>query len=152
MYQRRCAARRSLVAERRHRRPISQIHFGGGTPTIMSPELFVDVMGALRHSYFVAPEAEIAVEIDPQTLSEPMTQALGHCGVTRASLGVQSFDPKVQRAINRVQSFEQTATVARRLRQMGVRGINFDLIYGLPHQTVASCLATVARCVELRPD
>ena len=147
----RCEAQ--LVAEAlAHRRRITHIYFGGGTPTIMSPELFVDIMGALRHSYFVAPEAEIAVEIDPRTLSEPMTQALGHCGVTRASLGVQSFDPKVQRAINRVQSFEQTATVARRLRQMGVRGINFDLIYGLPHQTVASCLATVARCVELRPD
>jgi oxygen-independent coproporphyrinogen III oxidase len=142
-----------LVADAlRHRARVTHIHFGGGTPTIMSPELFVDLIGALRHSYFVVPEAEIAVEIDPRTLSEPMTLALGYCGVARASLGVQSFDPKVQHAINRVQSFEQTATAARRLRQVGLRGINFDLIYGLPHQTVDSCLSTVARCVELRPD
>ena len=73
-------------------------------------------------------------------------------GVNRASLGVQSFDPAVQRAINRVQSFEATAAATEGLRRAGIAGINFDLIYGLPHQTVASCLDTVEKCVELRPD
>ncbi|MEH2540810.1 MULTISPECIES: oxygen-independent coproporphyrinogen III oxidase [unclassified Bradyrhizobium] len=142
-----------LVAETIGQRiPISHVHFGGGTPTIMSPEAFVDLVGALRYSFFVLPDAEIAVEIDPRTLTEPMTEALGYCGVNRASLGVQSFDPAVQRAINRLQSFEQTATSVERLRRVGVRRINFDLLYGLPLQTVDSCLDTVARCVELRPD
>ncbi len=131
---------------------VEHIHFGGGTPTIMAPESFTDLMGLIRHSFFVAPSAEVAVEIDPRTLSGRMIEALALGGVNRASLGVQSFDPKVQRAINRVQSFAQTAAATSGLRRAGVTGINFDLIYGLPHQTVASCLDTVARCVELRPD
>ena len=142
-----------LVAETiGQRMPISHVHFGGGTPTIMSPETFVDLVGALRYSFFVLPDAEIAVEIDPRTLTEPMVEALGYCGVNRASLGVQSFDPAVQRAINRLQSFEQTAAAVERLRRVGVGRINFDLLYGLPLQTVDSCLDTVAKCVELRPD
>jgi oxygen-independent coproporphyrinogen-3 oxidase len=142
-----------LVAEAIGQRlPISHIHFGGGTPTIMTPETFADLVGALRYSYFVLPDAEIAVEIDPRTLTEPMTKALGYCGVNRASLGVQSFDPAVQRAINRLQSFEQTALCVERLRRADVRRLNFDLLYGLPLQTVESCLDTVAKCIELRPN
>lgn len=142
-----------LVAETiGERLPISHVHFGGGTPTIMTPEMFADLVRALRYSYIVLPDAEIAVEIDPRTLTEPMTEALGYCGVNRASLGVQSFDPAVQRAINRLQSFEQTAASVERLRRAGVGRLNFDLLYGLPLQTVDSCLDTVAKCVELRPD
>ena len=81
-----------------------------------------------------------------------MTAALGAGGVARASLGVQCFDPMVQSAINRVQSFEETAAAVQGLRQAGIRGINLDLIYGLPHQTVSSCIETVAQCLTLRPD
>lgn len=135
-----------------HRQPISHVAFGGGTPTIMSPESFIDLMGALRFSYFVQPDAEIAVEIDPRTLTADMTEALGQCGVNRVSLGVQSFDPDVQRAINRVQSFEQTAAAVQSLRNAGGGKVNFDLLYGLPLQTVESCLDTVAKCIALRPD
>jgi oxygen-independent coproporphyrinogen III oxidase len=131
---------------------VEHIHFGGGTPTIMAPESFADLIGLIRHCFFVAPSAEVAVEIDPRTLSSRMIEALALGGVNRASLGVQSFDPKVQRAINRTQSFAQTEAATTGLRRAGIGGINFDLIYGLPHQTVASCLDTVARCVELRPD
>ena len=131
---------------------VEHIHFGGGTPTIMAPESFAELLGLLRHCFFVTPSAEVAVEIDPRTLSPRMIEALALGGVNRASLGVQSFDAKVQRAINRVQSFEQTEAACSSLRRAGVSGINFDLIYGLPHQTVASCLDTVARCIELRPD
>ena len=142
-----------LVAETiGHRLPISHIHFGGGTPTIMTPEAFSDLVGTLRYAYFVLPDAEIAVEIDPRTLTEPMAEALGFSGVNRASLGVQSFDPAVQRAINRLQSFEQTAKCVDLLRRAGIGKLNFDLLYGLPLQTVGSCLDTVARCIELRPD
>jgi oxygen-independent coproporphyrinogen III oxidase len=131
---------------------VEHIHFGGGTPTIMAPESFADLMGTIRHSFFVVPSAEIAIEIDPRTLSMPMVDALVLGGVNRASLGVQSFDPVVQRAINRVQSFAETADATSYLRRAGIAGINFDLIYGLPHQTVASCLDTVVQCVALRPD
>jgi oxygen-independent coproporphyrinogen-3 oxidase len=128
------------------------IHFGGGTPTVMPPQLFADLVEALRHCFAMLPNAEIAIEIDPRTLTAPMIDTLARGGVNRASLGVQSFDPVVQRAINRVQSFEQTAAATQALRSAGVRRINFDLIYGLPRQTVASCLDTVRQCVELRPD
>jgi oxygen-independent coproporphyrinogen-3 oxidase len=142
-----------LVSRQIERRmQVSHIHFGGGTPTIMAPELFVDLIGAIRQDFFVLPSAEIAVEIDPRTLTSRMIDALGLAGVNRASLGVQSFDPLVQRAINRVQSFEETANATTGLRRAGITGVNFDLIYGLPHQTLASCLDTVRRCVELRPD
>ena len=142
-----------LVSRQIDRRiQVDHIHFGGGTPTIMAPETFTDLIGSLRHSFFVLPTAEIAVEIDPRTLTDQMIDALALGGVNRASLGVQSFDPVVQRAINRVQSFEETAAATTSLRRAGVTGVNFDVIYGLPHQTVASCLDTVRRCVELRPD
>jgi oxygen-independent coproporphyrinogen-3 oxidase len=142
-----------MVAGRIDRRiKVGHIHFGGGTPTIMAPETFTGLIGSIRHAFFVLPSAEIAVEIDPRTLTAPMIDALAYGGVNRASLGVQSFDPVVQRAINRVQSFEQTAAATYGLRRAGIAGINFDLIYGLPHQTIASCLDTVRRSLELRPD
>ncbi|VIO72921.1 Oxygen-independent coproporphyrinogen III oxidase [Bradyrhizobium ivorense] len=142
-----------LVAKAIGRRlPVSHIHFGGGTPTIMTPETFADLVGALRYSFFVQPDAEIAIEIDPRTLVVPMAEALGYSGVNRASLGVQSFDPAVQHAINRSQSLEQTAEAVERLRCAGVSRINFDLLYGLPLQTAASCLDTVDKCIALRPD
>jgi oxygen-independent coproporphyrinogen III oxidase len=142
-----------LVARQIDRRlKVEHVHFGGGTPTIMAPEAFADLIGSIRHRFFVLPSAEIAVEIDPRTLTEQMIHALALGGVNRASLGVQSFDPTVQRALNRIQSFEETAAATENLRRAGIGAINFDLIYGLPHQTVASCLDTVRRCVALRPD
>ncbi|WP_439358645.1 oxygen-independent coproporphyrinogen III oxidase [Bradyrhizobium sp. DASA03007] len=131
---------------------VEHIHFGGGTPTIMAPEAFVELMATMRQAFFVLPTAEIAVEIDPRTLTADMVEAMRLSGVNRASLGVQSFDPVVQRAINRVQSFEQTACVVDMLRRADIAGVNFDLIYGLPHQTVASCLDTVRRALALAPD
>src|SRR4051812_4304703 len=142
-----------LVAQQIGRRQkVEHIHFGGGTPTIMAPQSFADLIASLRHAFFVLPTAEIAVEIDPRTLGPQMIDALALGGVNRASLGVQSFDSRVQQAINRMQSFEVTAAATDRLRKAGIAGVNFDLIYGLPHQTIASCLDTVRRCVELRPD
>src|SRR5215468_4740385 len=152
-YQRTLRREIDLVADRIGRRiKVEHIHFGGGTPTIMAPESFTDLMAAIRHAFFVLPQAEIAIEIDPRTLTQDMINALALSGVNRASLGVQSFDTTVQHAINRVQSFEQTAAVTEHLRRAGIKGVNFDLIYGLPHQTVDSCLATVRRCLELKPD
>jgi len=142
-----------LVAERvGNRLKVRHIHFGGGTPTIMQPEEFRDLIGLLETRFGLSAGAEIAVEIDPRTLTAEMADALGKAGVTRASLGVQSFDPVVQKAINRMQSEAQTAEAVTRLRAAGVGGINFDLIYGLPHQTVASCIATAKAAVAMRPE
>ncbi|WP_445502380.1 oxygen-independent coproporphyrinogen III oxidase [Microvirga sp. G4-2] len=142
-----------LVAERvSNPLPVRHVHFGGGTPTIMEPVEFIGLLELLRKKFPFEGKAEIAVEIDPRTLTRTMTATLGEAGVTRASLGVQSFDPVVQRAINRIQSFEQTARATQGLRNAGVRGVNFDLIYGLPHQTIESCIDTVRQCLELRPE
>ncbi|AOF92454.1 oxygen-independent coproporphyrinogen III oxidase [Sinorhizobium sp. RAC02] len=142
-----------LVAERVGHRPrIRHVHFGGGTPTIMQPEEFRDLIGLLRARFTFTAGMEIAVEIDPRTLTPEMADALGATGVTRASLGVQSFDPVVQKAINRIQSEAQTAEAVARLHMAGIKGINFDLIYGLPHQTVASCIETAKAAVLMRPE
>lgn len=152
-YQRTLRSEIALVAETIGRRiKVEHIHFGGGTPTIMAPEAFAELMATMRQKFFVLPSAEIAVEVDPRTLTADMVEAMRLSGVNRASLGVQSFDPEVQRAINRVQSYEQTASVVDMLRRAGIEGINFDLIYGLPHQTVASCLDTVRRSLALAPN
>lgn len=131
---------------------VHHIHFGGGTPTILAPEALQSLTALLRRTFDVSTAAEIAVEIDPRTLRPEMTEALGECGFTRASLGVQSFDPRVQAAINRIQSVACTASAVNRLRANGVRGVNFDLIYGLPLQTVNSCIDTVNQCLAMRPD
>lgn len=131
---------------------VRHVHFGGGTPTIVSPVEFLSLMTLLRTRFAVSPKAEIAVETDPRTLTPSMAQALGAGGVNRASLGVQSFDARVQKAINRIQSVATTAAAVENLRAAGVGGINFDLIYGLPLQSVASCIETVRACLAMRPD
>jgi oxygen-independent coproporphyrinogen-3 oxidase len=133
-------------------RTVSHLHFGGGTPTMMSPDQMRWIMGELRSRFAFEDEAEVAIEIDPRTLSNEMAEVLGECGFNRASLGVQSFDFRVQRAINRVQSFEQTQEAMRLLRANGIERVNFDLIYGLPNQSLESCLDTVEQAVTLRPD
>ncbi len=132
--------------------PVKNVHFGGGTPTIMKPEEFSDLMRKLRSAFEFDADSDVAVEIDPRTLKASMIDALGENGVNRASLGVQSFDPIVQKAINRIQTFEQTEAAVLGLRAAGASSINFDLIYGLPHQTVQSCVDTVALATKLRPE
>lgn len=143
----------SLVGAALPGRPrVGHLHFGGGTPTLMAPEQFTALMGQLRAVFEFTETAEIAIEIDPRTLEPEMARALGAAGVNRASLGVQSFDDQVQRAINRVQSYEVTKAAVDRLRAAGIAAINFDLIYGLPHQTVDSCVETVRQALSLKPD
>ena len=142
-----------MVADLTPRRlRVSDVHFGGGTPTIIEPAEFLALMDLLRNDFDFTDTAEIAVEIDPRTLTAEMAEALGAAGVSRASLGVQSFDPVVQEAVNRIQSEQQTADAVENLRSRGVDRINFDLIYGLPHQTVRSCVETAAAAVTMQPD
>ena len=128
------------------------VHFGGGTPTLMQPEQFGLLMDRLRTRFHVAADAEVAIEIDPRTLDTAVIDALAAGGVTRASLGVQSFDPLVQRAINRIQSFDETRQATEGLRAAGIAAVNFDLIYGLPYQTIDSCVETAMQTLELAPD
>ncbi len=131
---------------------VVHLHWGGGTPSIIGPDRLRRVMGAVRRSFELAAGAELALEIDPRRFDGAMAAALGAEGFTRASLGVQSFDPAVQQAINRRQSFAETERAVDLLRGAGVAGINLDLLYGLPHQSAESCRDTVARALSLAPD
>lgn len=137
---------------RRQGLDVGEIHFGGGTPTILQPQEFTTLMATLRDRLGFSNNALTSVEIDPRTLTTEMAAALGSAGVRRASLGVQSFDPRVQIAINRVQSAETTKDAVDMLRANDITGINFDLVYGLPHQTEESCIETVEAALAMRPD
>ncbi|WP_407185223.1 oxygen-independent coproporphyrinogen III oxidase [Bradyrhizobium centrosematis] len=142
-----------LVAEQvAHALPVSDVHFGGGTPTIIAPGDFLALMELLRHRFEFSKSTSIAIEIDPRGLTAEMVETLQTAGVGRASIGVQSFDPVVQKSVNRVQSEELTASVVESLRQHGIRHINFDLLFGLPHQTVRSCVDSSRTALAMRPD
>jgi oxygen-independent coproporphyrinogen III oxidase len=130
---------------------VAHVHWGGGTPTIVGPEAFGSVMALLRERFDVEPDAEIAVEVDPRRLDPAMASALGEAGVTRASLGVQTFDSRVQKAVARTQSLGVTGSCADHLRSVGIEAINIDLLYGLPHETVATCGTTAEAALTLRP-
>ena len=142
-----------LVADALPRRMrIQHMHWGGGTPNALQPDDFSAVMQRLGQRFEIASTADIAVELDPRHVSDPFVSVLKESGVTRVSLGVQSFDLAVQRAINRVQSVEQTRAAAEAARAAGVRYVNMDLLYGLPHQTVASCRDTVDKVLRIGAD
>lgn len=143
---------RMVGSEVRMRPKIGHLHWGGGSPTLLTPNDVLKISEALAEAFVADPLAENAVEVDPRTLSEPLAHALGRAGVNRASVGVQSFDPVVQAAINRVQSYSTTARAVQLLRDSGVPGINFDLVYGLPFQTARSCLETVEQALKLQPN
>lgn len=124
---------------------VCYIAWGGGTPTFLSSESFEFLFEKIHKHFEVLPTAEIAVEIDPRTLEEEKVKTLAKLGVNRASLGVQDFDPAVQEAINRVQPYEITKQTVDWLRENSIKNVNFDLIYGLPLQT----LETIEKSVEL---
>jgi oxygen-independent coproporphyrinogen-3 oxidase len=109
-------------------------------------------MDAVRARFDFTDDAELAIESDPRTLTAEMTRMIGALGFNRASFGVQEFDPKVQAAINRIQPPEMVEESVEALRAVGVSAINFDLIYGLPYQTVETIMDTVDRCATMRPD
>ena len=131
---------------------VGHLHWGGGTPNMVAPEDFLAVMAAIRARFDFAPGAELAVEIDPRTLTPAHVAAMAASGITRASLGVQDFDPGIQASINRVQPFEQTREAVERLRAAGIGAINLDLMYGLPAQTEEHCRRSAELALALRPD
>ncbi len=131
---------------------MSQMHWGGGSPTLLRDEDILRLARAAVALFRPVAGFEFAVEIDPRDTGIGRIAALAKAGLTRASIGVQDFDPQVQRAINRVQSFAETACVVDKLRERGVQNLNLDLMYGLPYQTKARTLATVQRALDLDPD
>jgi oxygen-independent coproporphyrinogen-3 oxidase len=131
---------------------VTAIHFGGGSPTMLKPGDMIDLMACLRASFEMAGNVEISVEMDPNDLDEARYDALAEIGLTRASLGVQDFDPVVQKAINRIQTFEQTKSVVDAVRARGVGSVNCDVLYGLPHQTLEGVERTISDILSLSPD
>ena len=130
---------------------VRRIAFGGGSPNAISPDQFAVLLGDLRAA-FEADNAQLSIELDPRSLSEPWFEAIGSAGIRRASLGVQTLDPKVQRAIGRWQPLDLIKVAVTELRKAGVESLNFDLMYGLPYQGLAELSATLAKTMEMRPD
>lgn len=143
---------RLVTSELHARHKVNHLHWGGGSPTLLTPGSIKRVSALLHRAFDLEAASEIAIEVDPRTLSEPVVRAFVQARVNRASLGVQSFDPRVQIAINRIQSFETTKDAADALRRNGISRINLDLVYGLPCQTAASCIDTVEQALKLCPE
>lgn len=131
---------------------VTALHFGGGSPTMLKPEHILSLGRKLREAFSFAADAEISVEMDPNDMDSARFDALAAIGMTRASLGVQDFDVRVQQAINREQTFEQTRAVVDAVRARCVMSVNLDMLYGLPHQTLATIAATTEMVLSLRPD
>ncbi|MFZ1470768.1 MAG: oxygen-independent coproporphyrinogen III oxidase [Paracoccaceae bacterium] len=131
---------------------LSRLHWGGGTPTMLPP----DQMRALAEAVFavapMAPNGEFSVEIDPSEVDDDRLDALIQAGMNRASIGVQDFDPEIQKAIGREQSYELTRSISQKIRDRGVRSLNADILYGLPHQTNARITDSVEKLLTLSPD
>jgi oxygen-independent coproporphyrinogen-3 oxidase len=134
------------------RRKVSQLHWGGGSPTFLSPDE-IRRLGEIIHRHFTfAKDVEAGVEIDPRRLNKDHVVALREVGFNRASLGVQDFDPKVQESVHRIQPKAMTEQVVAWIREAGFTSVNFDLIYGLPHQTVESFNRTLDDVLAIQPD
>ncbi|MFD1702941.1 oxygen-independent coproporphyrinogen III oxidase [Methylopila henanensis] len=141
-----------LVADRAGPLRVGQIHWGGGTPNLLPPDVFDSLVTELCDRFDVASEAEHAIELDPRWVTRDSARRLKASGVTRASLGVQDFDDDVQRAIGRAQPFAVVRSAVAALRAAGVSGLNLDLIYGLPRQTMRSIRDTARLAASLEAD
>ena len=130
----------------------SAVHLGGGTPNMLSADDLAALFGGLRQVFHFAPDIEVAAELDPAVLTREWVQAAAFHGLSRASLGVQNLAPEVQAAVNRPERFEDIAACVGWLRAAGVGSVNFDLMYGLPRQTVANTLSTIEGVLRLAPE
>ncbi|MCS6997779.1 MAG: oxygen-independent coproporphyrinogen III oxidase [Aquificaceae bacterium] len=133
-------------------RPVVQLHWGGGTPNFLSNEEIRELSGRIRETFRIDPDAEVSVEIDPRYLSEGQLETLREVGFNRVSMGLQDLDPEVQKAINRVQTYQLMERVMKDLRSLGFKSLNIDLIYGLPYQTPEKFRKTIEQTIELQPD
>ncbi len=133
-------------------RKVIQLHWGGGTPTYLSPEQIRDIFLYIREKFNFAPDAEISLEVDPRRLTDEYLPTLRRLGFNRISFGVQDFNMEVQEAVNRIQPEALTRKVVTESRALGFDSINVDLIYGLPHQTLSSYEETVTKIIDINPD
>ena len=133
-------------------RSICQLHWGGGTPTFLSRQEMQQLMNAIHAHFLPAPNAEYSIEIDPRKIEGETLAFLAGLGFNRVSIGVQDFDPAVQKAVNRIQSETETRLAIDEARANGFRSVNLDLIYGLPKQTLEGFDVTLRRVIELSPD
>ncbi len=135
-------------------RPVTQLHWGGGTPTFLSPDQMQTLMNVIREHFQLLTDdtGEYSIEIDPREATPDTIALLRELGFNRISLGVQDFDPKVQTAVNRLQSEEETLIVLEAARQQGFQSISIDLIYGLPHQTPDSFQRTLEKIITWQPN
>ena len=134
------------------RQDVVQMHWGGGTPTFLSADEIRLVMSKIREHFNIVPEGEHSIEIDPRKVSDDIVALLRAEGFNRMSLGVQDFDPVVQKAVNRIQTLEETRAVIDAARRYGFKSVSVDLIYGLPHQTVDRFSATLDHVLSMSPD
>ncbi|AEI68912.1 oxygen-independent coproporphyrinogen III oxidase [Corallococcus macrosporus] len=134
------------------RRALSQIHWGGGTPTFLDERQLERLWTAITRRFRVAPDAEVAIEIHPAVTTPGQLTLLRSLGFNRVSMGLQDFDARVQEVTNRIQSPEQTRALLEHARRLGFKGVNFDLIYGLPHQDAKGWARTLDTVLSMRPD
>jgi oxygen-independent coproporphyrinogen III oxidase len=135
-------------------RVVNQLHWGGGTPTFISHEQMSELMNVIKKNFTLLDDdsGEYSIEIDPREIKNETIPLLRNLGFNRMSIGVQDFDPHVQNAVNRNQSYEQTINVFNEARKHGFHSINLDLIYGLPNQTVRTFCNTISKIIEMNPD
>ena len=133
-------------------RSVSSLHLGGGSPTFLSDAELAQLMGVLRRNFFLVPEAELSIDIDPRTVEPERLAHLRSLGLNRIGLGIQDFDPGVQKALQHEHSFEHARELTAAARGLGFTSINVDLVYGLPRQTPDSFRRTLAQVASLRPD
>ncbi|ATW43408.1 oxygen-independent coproporphyrinogen III oxidase [Glaesserella parasuis] len=133
-------------------RTVTQIHWGGGTPTYLDEEQSLRLMAMLRKHFNVIDDAEISIEMDPREIELEMLDHLREIGFNRISMGIQDFNKEVQKLVNREQDEEFIFALMKRARELGFTSTNIDLIYGLPKQTVESFMFTLDRVIELNPD
>ena len=133
-------------------RPVVQFHWGGGTPTYLTPPQIEDLFGFTQDHFTFSPDAEIGIEVDPRVTSREHLETLRKLGFNRLSMGIQDFHPLVQKTINRVQPYELTRDLIQSARDLGFDSVNVDLIYGLPYQTAETFAHTVDQILQLTPD
>jgi oxygen-independent coproporphyrinogen-3 oxidase len=133
-------------------RPVIQFHWGGGTPTYLTPAQMEDLFGYARERFSFSPDAEIGIEVDPRVTNRVHLETLRRLGFNRLSMGIQDFQPKVQETIRRVQPYEMTRDLILAARELGFESLNVDLIYGLPYQTAVGFERTIEQVLTLVPD
>ncbi|SDE10850.1 oxygen-independent coproporphyrinogen III oxidase [Ruegeria marina] len=131
---------------------LSRLHWGGGTPTLLRPELMRDLARVIFDVVPLGSDAEFSVEIDPNEIDEARLDALAEAGMNRASIGVQDFDEEIQKTIGRIQGYDVTRRAAEMIRARGIRSLNADILYGLPHQTRGRMTESVQKLLSLNPD